>query len=288
MSIKKDPHVIVSLTGGLGNQMFQYAAGRTLSLRLSVPLVLDLSWFKRSFRSEIITRRHYELCNFPNLTGHRIVAPYPLPTKITKLLGTVKREIWIAETAMTPEKFHSLNVKLTTRLIGNWQNAAYFQPVAETLRTDFNLEYENFRRDNPLLPQLDPGVTVGVHVRRGDYVTLPPNNTTNRPQEFLYYKNAIKLVTSIRDIRLIVVVSDDPEWCRKYFTDPRCVIVNAGNRSIEDFSLLQSCDHHVISNSTFSWWAAWLTRSSERTVVAPSNWRHGSPFGSSPQNWIEI
>ena len=289
MSIKKDPHVIVSLTGGLGNQMFQYATGRAMSLRLSVPLVLDLSWFNRSFRPDIMTWREYELPNFPNLTNHRIISPYPLPTKITKLISAVKREHWVAETATTPEKFHSLNVKWTTRLIGSWQNTAYFQPVGETLRTDFDLNYENYRSDNPALPRLEPGATLGVHVRRGDYVSLPTNNTTNRPQEFLYYKNAIKLVTSIHDIRLIVVVSDDPEWCRTHFTDPRCVVVNAGNRSIEDFSLLQSCDHHVISNSSFSWWAAWLQDSLNHFVVAPAKWHHsGSPFGSSPQNWIEI
>ena len=268
--------------------MFQYAAGRAVSLRLSVPLVLDLSWFKRSFRSEIMTQRRYELSNFPNLTNHRVVTPYPFPTKITKLLSAVKGEHWVEEAVTTPEKFESLNVKSSIRLIGYWQSAAYFQPVAETLRTDFDLNYENYRSDNPALPRLEPGATLGVHVRRGDYVTLPQHLGANRALPISYYLNAIEHVVSVRDIRLIVVVSDDPEWCRIHFTDPRCVIVNAGNRSIEDFSLLQSCDHHVVSNSSFSWWAAWLPRSSERTVVAPSNWRHGTPFGSSPQNWIEI
>ena len=269
--------------------MFQYAAGRALSLKLSVPLVLDLSWFQRSFRPEIMTRRHYELCNFPNLTNSRIVAPYPLPTKITKLLSVVKGEHWVEEAVTTPEKFESLNVKSSIRLIGYWQSAAYFQPVAETLRTDFDLNYENYRSDNPALPRLEPGATLGVHVRRGDYVTLPQHLGANRALPISYYLNAIEHVVSVRDIRLIVVVSDDPEWCRKHFTDPRCVIVNAGNRSIEDFSLLQSCDHHVIANSSFSWWAAWLQDSLNHFVVAPAKWHHnGSPFGSSPQNWIEI
>jgi len=281
--------VTVSLTGGLGNQMFQYAAGRALSLRLSVPLVLDLSWFQRSFRPDIMTRRDYELCNFPNLTNHRIVAPYPLPTKITKLLSVVKSENWVEEAGTTPEEFNSRNYKSSTRLIGYWQSAAYFQPVAGTLRTDFDLNYENFRSDNPALPRLEPGATLGVHVRRGDYVTLPQHLGANRALPISYYLNAIEHVASVRDIRLIVVVSDDPEWCRKHFTDPRCVIVNAGNRSIEDFSLLQNCDHHVVSNSSFSWWAAWLQDSLNHFVVAPAKWHHnGSPFGSSPQNWIEI
>ncbi|NQV97517.1 MAG: alpha-1,2-fucosyltransferase, partial [Acidimicrobiaceae bacterium] len=254
--------VTVSLTGGLGNQMFQYAAGRALSLRLAVPLVLDLSWFQRSFRPEIMTRRHYELGDFPNLTNHHIVAPYPLPTKITKLLSVVKAENFVEEAATTPEKFESLNGKSSTRLIGYWQNMAYFQSITETLRTDFGLNYDNYRRDNHMLPRLKPDATLGVHVRRGDYVTLSEHVGANRALPISYYLNAIEYVVSVRDIRLIVVVSDDPEWCRKHFTDSRCVFVNTGNRSIEDFSLLQSCDHHVISNSSFSWWAAWLPRSS--------------------------
>jgi len=269
--------------------MFQYAAGRAMSLRLSAPLILDLSWFKRSFRSEIMTQRKYELANFPNLTNHRVVTPYPLPTMITKLLSAVKGEHWVEEAVTTPEKFESLNVKSSIRLIGYWQSAAYFQPVAETLRTDFDLNYENYRRDNPALPRLEPGVTLGVHVRRGDYVTLPRHLGANRALPISYYLNAIEHVMSVRDIRLIVVVSDDPEWCRKHFTDPRCVIVNAGNRSIEDFSLLQNCDHHVVSNSSFSWWAAWLPRSNERTVVVPTSWHaNDSRFGSIPNSWVEI
>lgn len=269
--------------------MFQYAAGRALSLRLSVPLVLDLSWFQRNFRPEIMTQRKYELSNFSNLTNQHVVSPHPLPTKITRLLSVVTGEHWVEEVATTPEKFKSLNVKSSIRLIGHWQSAAYFQFIAETLRTDFFLNYEEYRSDNPALPQLNPGVTLGVHVRRGDYVTLPQGKGTNRALPISYYLGAIEHVESVRDIRLIVVVSDDPEWCRKHFTDHRCVIVNAGNRSIEDFSLLQNCDHHVISNSSFSWWAAWLPRSSERTVVVPASWYHdGKNFGAIPPKWIEL
>lgn len=269
--------------------MFQYAAGRALSLRLSLPLVLDLSWFQRSFRPDIMTGRDYELCNFPNLTNHRIVAPYPLPTKINKFLSAVKAENWVEEAATTPEEFNSRNFNSSTRLIGYWQNVAYFQPAAEKLRTDFHLDYEYYRKHNPTLPQLLFGETLGVHVRRGDYVSLPQHLGANRALSISHYLNAIEHVVSIREIRLIVVVSDDPEWCRKHFTDPRCVIVDAGNRSIEDFSLLQSCDHHVVSNSSFSWWAAWLADSPNHFVVAPAKWHHdGSPFESIPQNWIII
>lgn len=269
--------------------MFQYAAGRALSLRLSLPLVLDLSWFQRSFRPGIMTGRHYELCNFPNLTNHHVVTPYPLPTKITKLRSVVKSENWVEEAATTPEEFNSRNFKSSTRLTGYWQNVAYFQPVAEILQADFNLNYENYQRDNPALPQLLFGATLGVHVRRGDYVTLPQHLGANRALPISYYLGAIEHVVSAREVRLIVVVSDDPEWCLKHFTDSRCVIINAASSSIEDFSLLQSCDHHVVSNSSFSWWAAWLADSPNHFVVAPAKWHHdGSPFESIPRNWITI
>ncbi len=269
--------------------MFQYAAGRALSLRLSSPLVLDLSWFQRNFRPEIMTRRDYELAEFPNLTNHRVVTPYSLPTKITKLLSVVKGEHWVEEDATTSKEFNARNFKSSIRIIGYWQDVAYFQPIADTLRTDFDLNYENYRRNNHALPRLEPGVTLGVHVRRGDYVTLSKHLGANRALPISYYLKAIEHVVSVREIRLIVVVSDDPEWCLKHFTDPRCVIVNAGNRSIEDFSLLQNCDHHVLSNSSFSWWAAWLADSPNHFVVAPAKWHHdGSPFRSIPRNWITI
>lgn len=281
--------VTVSLTGGLGNQMFQYAAGRALSLRLSFPLILDRSWFERSFRPNINTRRNYELSNFPNLESQCVISPYPFPRKIIKLLSVVKSDHWVDEAAMTPEKFESLNVESSARLIGYWQNASYFEPIEKTLRTDFILNYEYYRNGNPALPRLKQGATLGIHVRRGDYVTSLNHVGAQRALPISYYLSAIDHVRSVREVSLIVVVSDDPEWCQRHFTDPRCVIVNSGNRSIEDFSLLQKCDHHVVSNSSFSWWAAWLADSPNHFVVAPAKWHDdGSPFESIPPNWIEI
>jgi len=281
--------VTVSLTGGLGNQMFQYSAGRALSLRLSLPLLLDASWFRRQFNPNVMTSRNYELSVFPNLENQDLVNKFPLPTAIQNITNLAKGERIFHDTKISTAEFSSLQTRKHLRLTGYWQNVAYFESIRETLCSDFSLNYASLLKANPKLLQLDSGSTLGIHVRRGDYVSLPPNSKTNRTPQASYYAEAIDLVMSRCDISKIVIVSDDVEWCQRHFNGNLFNIASEKNSSIEDFAIFYTCDHHIISNSSFSWWAAWLKPEQDHTVIAPAHWHpDGSSFKSIPGHWTAI
>jgi len=281
--------VTVSLTGGLGNQMFQYSAGRALSLRLSLPLLLDISWFRRRFNPNVMTSRMYELSVFPNLQNQDLVNRLPLPTAIQNIASLAKGEHILHDTKISTVKFSSIQTRKHLRLTGYWQNVAYFESIRETLCSDFSLNYTSLQYANPELPQLDSGSTLGIHVRRGDYVSLPTTIGSNQTLDVTYYDNAIDLVMSRHKISKIVIVSDDVEWCQRHFNGNIFIIASAENSSMEDFAIFHTCDHHIISNSSFSWWAAWLKQEPDQTVIAPTQWHpDGSGFKSIPNRWTAV
>jgi len=122
-----------------------------------------------------------------------------------------------------------------------------------------------------------------VHVRRGDYLNFPLHHPT---QPMQYYMKAIRKIP----INKFMVFSDDPEWCKNNFKDSRFTINETGS-VICDFSKMISCSHHIIANSSFSWWAAWLCKNKNKVVVAPSNWfgpmyRSYSTADLIPSRWI--
>jgi hypothetical protein len=130
---------------------------------------------------------------------------------------------------------------------------------------------------------------IGVHVRRGDYLT-PFNAEYHGICHPSYYREAVELIKRQTSARRVYVVSDDPVWCQEHLDTP-CQIVSSPNRSVfDDFQFLQGCDHLVISNSSLSWWAARLSSARSQTVVAPYPW-----FGSvcyTPdlliENWFQL
>jgi len=281
--------VTVSLTGGLGNQMFQYSAGRALSLRLSSPLLLDTSWFRRRFSPNVMTSRKYELNVFPNLHNQHLVNRFPLPTVIQNIASLAEDEQILLDTKISTAEFLSIQTRKHLRLVGYWQDSANFESIRETLCSDFSLNYMLLKHTNPELPRLDSGSTLGIHVRRGDFVSLPTAIGSNRALEAFYYDKAIDLVMSRHNISKIIIVSDDVEWCQRHFNGKIFKVASEKNSSIEDFAIFHTCDHHIISNSSFSWWAAWLKQELDHTVIAPTHWHpDGSSFKSIPDHWTSI
>lgn len=111
-----------------------------------------------------------------------------------------------------------------------------------------------------------------MHIRRGDYVLYPDHHPTCNID---YYKNAIKIINDSSETRKkILIFSDDKEWCRNNFIGDEYIISENDNPYI-DLYLMTLCDHHIIANSSFSWWGAWLNYNANKIVVAPSQW-----FGS--------
>ncbi len=263
--------IVASLKGGLGNQMFQYAAGRRLAERHDTELVLDASWFASGSRGAETPRR-YELDCFshgaPVETQPRPQAGWIRGRRDPARLRVVKERSF----AFDPSVLRSPD---NVRLDGYWQCEGYFADVATRVARDFTPATAPDDATAAVLSEIEQCHAVGVHVRRGDYVTGPSASAYHGVLTLDYYAEAMRAVRRRVPDAVFFVVSDDPAWCREHLTSVatvRIVAHNPPDRGAEDMRLLRSCRHSVIANSSFSWWAAWLNPNPDKIVIAPKRW----------------
>ncbi len=267
--------IIVELLGGLGNQLFQYAAGMALARRLGVPLKLDISAFDR------YQLRRYELCKF------RISAPIATPDEVRRLAPTgnrISRALWRlrhgASRAYCEEKGFVYDPKFLelqdpSYLRGYWQVPRYFEPIADQLRSEFQLKTSPEGRNRELISAMRGCSSVAVHVRRGDYVSNPEAAKFHGICGLEYYETAAERMVSVVNDARFFVFSDEPDWCKVHLRLPGPVTYvnnNSPDNGEEDLRLMSSCRNHIIANSSFSWWGAWLGRSPIQKVFAPARW----------------
>jgi hypothetical protein len=290
---------IVRLEGGLGNQLFQYAAGLALSKRLGTQLKVDLSWFgtqaKRSYRLDrfeagVEYARPLEVGLF---TGDHESAV------LSKLLGLFRRTPCAVffrtfrenETGLNPGFWH---LRQNVYLHGYWQSESYFEDVSEVVKQEYILS------DVPSPPtrrvaQKIRSVprAVAVHVRRGDYVAEAETRAFHGACSSDYYTAAAEFMVERHPRSTFFLFSDDPEWAREniVLAGP-CEVVdhNGPERDYEDLHLMSLCEDHIIANSTFSWWGAWLSEDGDTHVVAPRRWFRVQKPDSHivPDRWIRI
>lgn len=290
--------VTAKVVGGLGNQIFIYAAARTLALRLRAELCLDVS----SYRSD--------LGRLFRLDRLRIDARINSPPQGTKPLH---RQTWwrrnvssfgVTECLRYSEPhfhydpvFSSLSAE-NVRLDGYFQSHRYFEAASEQICSDMRLsgnpsvDFESFSR---LIDACDTAIS--VHVRRGDYISDPNASDVHNSIGIDYYHRAISLTRRILGPQaFIFFFSDDPDYVRTHFGHIEASAVLPANheRPEEDLLLMARCKHNIIANSTFSWWAAWLNQNPTKVVVAPAQWftRHHqlskNPMDLFPHDWILI
>ena len=273
--------VIVRLMGGLGNQMFQYAAARAISLRTGAQVKLDLSWFDDE-GSCVTPRREYELEQFG--------LPIELASE-AEIARTLRRRIFRRRPRILADPTLRFDPRVLeaddVRLIGYWQSEKYFADKADTIRSDFALP----AADAALEDRLASVESVSIHVRRGDYANDQTVNSELGVLPLTYYEAAIERMKQSLSKPEFFVFSNDPAWCsqnlrldeRHTFMPPR--------RSYDDLRLMSMCRHHVVSNSSFSWWGAWLREGRDSLVAAPRRWFLTSRFDTRdlvPERWLRI
>lgn len=268
--------IITHIYGGLGNQMFQYAVGRQLSLKLNVPLKFDISDFAR------YPLRKYELHHL-NIIGDVASSaevaqykphPSPLQRVLARWLPLRKGAGYVGETRFT---FDPSIISLGDNhyLEGYWQSEKYFTNIADQIRQDFTPKGEPDGENARMLSDIKGQTAISVHVRRGDYVSNAKTNQFHGTTPIEYYQQAAnRIQASVKD-PTFYVFSDDPTWVQeniKFQANTIYVTQNGGDRSYEDLRLMRHCQHHIIANSTFSWWGAWLGEHTGQIVVAPKEW----------------
>ena len=271
--------VIVRLTGGLGNQMFQYAAGRALADRLGAELLLDTRAFEHALSLQVYTRRAYALSPFK--VRARLATPADLnnwPVWVVEIgmrLALVRPLFrrWHFEPAITYDaSVRTLHEPVC--LVGYWQSERYFIDIANGIRADFTLRQPLVGANAGLLELARSDRSVGLHVRRGDFVDLNDAAQVHGLCSVDYYRRAITLFRNRCPECHFLIFSDDPQWARAEMPlDPSAVFVAGNGPSPEqDLTLMSACKHHIIANSSFSWWAGWLGYSPDQIVIAPSPW----------------
>lgn len=179
-------------------------------------------------------------------------------------------------------------------LQGYWQSERYFASHAAHIRTDFTFRDDLSGANLRIAHAISQRTAISVHVRRGDYVTNSKTLSVHGACSLEYYHAAIgTLLLRIPDAQL-VAFSDDPQWVSEVLRPhyPRMILVdhNNGIESYNDMRLMSMCRHHVIANSSFSWWAAWLNASPDKIVISPKRWFADGRLNPDliPDSWLKI
>jgi hypothetical protein len=284
--------ITTRLIGGLGNQMFQYAAGRSLSLRLNFPLQLDASELNKQ------TYREFGLHAFQIDATLRAQAQ---PKKVHGLLRFAK---WTGISTSTPIErtykephFHFdpgfLTLHSPCTLEGYWQSEKYFSEHAKTIREEFTPK-DRSPAIQAIEQELQAQCAVSVHIRRGDYIANAHTAQYHGSCQISYYQKAMDHIKGIHPESLFYIFSDDPEWVKKSFPQHHTwnLIESESNQAPWiDMWLMSRCKHHIIANSSYSWWGAWLNQSTTKSVIAPKKWFNDSPNDTRdliPPTWMQL
>lgn len=289
--------VVVQLIGGLGNQMFQYAVGRAISARCKVPLLLDVSGFEKySLRRYELDAMAIDACiaTRKELAQYNGTAPHQ-----NILMRTLDRFNLSRKGQVLAEASYSYDERVVTvdapvYLKGYWQTERYFAHLADDIRREFSLK-NGFDSSNEKIAQLIDAAgdnSVSLHIRRGDYVNNPHTAQYHGVCSLDYYKDAVAHVAGHLAAPHFFVFSDDHTWVIENFNighQYTLVDVNGPDRGIWDMALMKRCRHHIIANSSFSWWGAWLNPSQKKIVVTPKHWFAGANLDTKdliPCGWL--
>jgi Glycosyl transferase family 11 len=278
--------IAIRMFGGLGNQLFHYALGRTLATRLGVDLALDWSGF----------RRHYE--HQPALHPFRLDI-VSLKKSLVPFVRRRRRWHWLGGDPLLLVSENSFKFDPTFHelpdgvyLEGCFQSERYFAEIADRIRSELTLPEPTDARSQSTVKKIRSTPTaVSLHVRRGDYVTHEGLGTCSREY---YDRAASHIATTTGEIPTLFVFSDDIDWAMANLKLPYPThFVSGGNtlRPQADLWLMSQCRHHIIANSTFSWWSAWLNPSPTKIVVAPTVWFAGWKMDEStliPEGWVRL
>ncbi len=250
--------IICKLMGGLGNQLFQWAASQSAKIKYNTECYYEVDYFINNHGWK------FELLEFdieePKVLGQNT---FVLPT-----IG---------------DSFHYRELPNDCYMNGYWQSEKYFKDIKEILRKQ--LEVSEEKKDNILnLYPFMKDETVSLHVRRGDYLKA---SHVHPCQTLDYYDEAVDLAA--KSDTNILVFSDDIEWCKQNFKYDNMYFAE-NQTNVTDMHSMSLCSHNIIANSSFSWWGAWLNNNIEKKVIAPKNWFADGTYSGDivPEDWTVI
>jgi hypothetical protein len=286
--------IIINLKGGLGNQMFQYACGRALSLRnKDAEFKIDKNGLEKA-REVGDEYRPYSLSNF-NI--RESIANKDEINKLKYPFGLLSKYLIFFRTKILRQNYVSFsqkikNTKKSKYLDGYFQTEKYFNDFKEAIKSDFTPKKLSNDAEKIISKIRNEDDTVSIHIRRGDYVNhriLGGICTTS------YYKEAIKIIENKLSNPKFYVFSNEIDWVKSNIIFPSGTeyISSTNIKDFEELIIMSKCKHNIIANSSFSWWAAWLNKNKNKIIIAPKKWAHGIYNRRKlrdiiPNTWIKI
>jgi hypothetical protein len=264
---KSLPVIRIPLRGRTGNIMFQYALGRALAEKYGVPLVLDASRYNAEGWEEV--------SHFLKLPIRaKVIRRFSLASRaLRKFCG---KHYWeylgfpVFKESEIDQRFDPsfTNAHSDCMIYGFFQSHLYFENIADDLRAEFKDLLASQALPDPRLAFAD---SVAVHVRRGDYLHHPALSVCDTD----YYRRAMEHLRNLLNTPRFFIFSDDPVWCRGEFQTPDTEVIDSGKMAVNplhDMQLMSQASHHIIANSSYSWWAAWIGEKPGQQVIMPDRW----------------
>ena len=273
--------IIVRLTGGLGNQLFQYAIGKALSIISNEKMLFDVS----SYTSDKL--RNYELGIFnlgidfaetADVKKNQHAYPFIMDRIKYKVLRksipyyrfpVLKEQSFVYD--VNYSNFRNRNVYLD----GYWQSENYFRHIKQTLLTDLKLDERTLSIEMKCYKQEieNSNSSVSIHIRRGDYLSNPTTTAYHGICDLAYYDKAMSKIENHVENPIYFVFSDDKEYVKEVFAHKKnMIIIENLSKDHEELILMSMCKHNIIANSSFSWWGAWLNQHRDAIKIAPQKW----------------
>jgi len=289
--------ILTDINGGLGNQMFQYAAARSLSLFHNTDLKINTGIDSENKLPEGLIVRPFGL-NYFNLNliqaSEKEINSFSKPSFLNRLIRKLKpnyeREIYHEPFFHFDPAFYKASGHVYLK--GLRQSEKYFLRYSEYIRNDFRFPENESIMSHPIVNEIKSSSSVSVHIRRGDYLAKISQEVLGLlPLD--YYAVATETVHLKVSDPHYYIFSDDINWVKENINIPNASYVSGAisKTHFEDLYLMSQCKHNIIANSSFSWWGAWLNNNPEKIVIAPKNWFNKGPkdtYDLYPDGWIKI
>lgn len=280
--------VIIRLSGGVGNQMFQWALGKMIEETTDMEVYFDK-----------IDAKPYQLNIFK--TEPKFIEDSSTRLKldiIWALRGILNWQSFLGFTLYSEKQFNfdrGINkIRRNSYINGFFQSELYFKSVEQKVRENLQFDAPLEGQNQSFASQLYSLNSIGVHILSDNYTRLGKYKKKYAKCSPEYYQNAVEHIAKINPNPTVIVFSDDINWAKqniKFKYKTIFVSHNKGKKSYEDLRLMSLCTHNVISNSSFAWWGAWLNNNSQKIVVAPEKWFNDDKIIQSdviPSSWIKL
>lgn len=280
----------VNIVGQLGNQMFEYACARQLQKKYGGEIVLNTYEMRKETPNFKLSILDYKLSENVKIISDKPLSSANANNYLVKIMRQyfpnlyfnfmAKRGTFVWKSARKYKELPELNEQLSKHIVlnGYWQCDKYFNDVVDTIREDFTPKYPLKAENEQLLEKIKSTESVCVTIRRGDFM-----NEKNKDTFYIcdddYFNKALSKIKELCPDCTFFGFSDDVEWIKKNVNFPGEVYFESGNDPVwEKLRLMSACKHFVLSNSSFSWWAQYLSDNNNKIVVAPDIWyKTGDP-----------